>query len=135
MCLQHCMWMQLSDHQVLLGPSQFGWVHAWGHHEPCTVQVGVLDTIYQKSLRLSVDARNARGVGAVVNLQSNDASKVWMMPTILHMLWNGPFQVCAVFQSDACVSLLGSVWLLQQLSRRHICCGMAIDVTVRLTKL
>lgn len=60
------------------------------------VQVGVLDTIYRKSLRLSVDVRNARGIGTVVNLQSNDASKVWMMPTIIHMLWNAPFQVIAL---------------------------------------
>ncbi len=42
--------------------------------------------LYQKSLRLGVDVRNARGVGTVVNLQSNDASKVWMMPVHIHTL-------------------------------------------------
>ena len=59
------------------------------------LQVGVLDMLYQKSMRLGVDVRNARGIGAVVNLQSNDASKVWMMPTYIHLLWNAPFQACS----------------------------------------
>ena len=49
--------------------------------------------LYQKSLRLGVDVRNTRGIGTVVNLQSNDASKVWMMPVHIHTLWNSPFQV------------------------------------------
>lgn len=52
--------------------------------------------LYHKSLRLGVDVRNARGVGTVVNLQSNDASKVWMMPVHIHTLWNSPFQVTAM---------------------------------------
>ena len=59
------------------------------------LQVDLLDMLYQKSLRLGVDVRNARGIGTVVNLQSNDASKVWMMPVHIHTLWNSPFQVCA----------------------------------------
>lgn len=58
------------------------------------LQVDLLDMLYQKSLRLGVDVRNARGIGTVVNLQSNDASKVWMMPVHIHTLWNSPFQVC-----------------------------------------
>ena len=58
------------------------------------LQVDLLDMLYQKSLRLGIDVRNARGIGTVVNLQSNDASKVWMMPVHIHTLWNSPFQVC-----------------------------------------
>ena len=49
--------------------------------------------LYQKSLRIGVDVRNTRGVGTVVNLQSNDASQVWMMPTDIHFLWDSPLQV------------------------------------------
>ena len=57
------------------------------------LQAELLDMLYQKSLRLGIDVRNARGIGTVVNLQSNDASKVWMMPVHIHTLWNSPFQV------------------------------------------
>lgn len=52
--------------------------------------------LYQKSLQLGIDVRNARGIGTVVNLQSNDASKVWMMPVHIHTLWNSPFQVSSI---------------------------------------
>lgn len=44
-------------------------------------------------MRLGVGVRGTRGVGAIVNLQSNDASKIWMIPTYIHLLWNAPFQV------------------------------------------
>ncbi len=64
-----------------------------GLHTALHVKIDLLDMLYQKSLRLGVDVRNARGVGTVVNLQSNDASKVWMMPVHIHTLWNSPFQV------------------------------------------
>lgn len=60
------------------------------------LQVDLLDMLYRKSLRLGVDVRNARGIGTVVNLQSNDARKVWMMPVHIHTLWNSPFQVCGM---------------------------------------
>ena len=62
------------------------------------MQVDLLDMLYQKSLRLGIDVRNARGVGTVVNLQSNDANKVWMMPVHIHTLWNSPFQVGSQLQ-------------------------------------
>ena len=57
-----------------------------GFHTALHVKTGLLDMLYQKSLRMGVDVRNARGVGTVVNLQSNDASKVWMMPVHIHTL-------------------------------------------------
>ena len=49
--------------------------------------------LYCKSLRISSSAKAALGVGSIVNLQSNDASKLWNLPQYLHMLWSGPFQV------------------------------------------
>eukprot|EP00955_Chlamydomonas_euryale_P001159 13315-Chlamydomonas_euryale.AAC.1 len=36
------------------------------------------------------------GVGSILNLQSNDAQKLYSMPTYLHMVWNAPFQICVV---------------------------------------
>ena len=54
--------------------------------------------LYTKSLRISSAAKAAVGVGAIVNLQSNDASKLWNLPQYGHMIWSGPFQVpcCSV---------------------------------------
>lgn len=40
--------------------------------------------------------KSEMGVGAIVNLQSNDAAKLWNMPLYLHIVWNGPFQVPAL---------------------------------------
>jgi ATP-binding cassette subfamily C (CFTR/MRP) protein 1 len=53
----------------------------------------LLEMIYRKSLRVSGAVKAALGVGPIVNLQSNDAAKLWTLPTYLHMVWNGPFQV------------------------------------------
>ena len=65
----------------------------------------LLDMLYQKSLRLGIDVRNARGIGTVVNLQSNDASKVWMMPVHIHTLWNSPFQVSFADTTISCFAI------------------------------
>lgn len=48
--------------------------------------------IYEKSLRVTNAVKSEMGVGAIVNLQSNDASKIWNTPLYLHIVWNGPFQ-------------------------------------------
>ncbi|WIA42403.1 hypothetical protein OEZ86_008404 [Tetradesmus obliquus] len=56
----------------------------------------LLEMIYRKSLRVSSAVKAALGVGPIVNLQSNDAAKLWTMPTYLHMVWNGPFQIIVV---------------------------------------
>ena len=81
-----------------------------GFHTALHVKTGLLDMLYQKSLRLTVDVRNARGVGTgtVVNLQSNDASKVWMMPVHIHTLWNSSFQVM-ILLTVSCVLLISQL--------------------------
>ena len=79
-----------------------------GFHTALHIKTGLLDMLYQKSLRLTVDVRNARGVGTVVNLQSNDASKVWMMPVHIHTLWNSPFQVM-IFLTTSCDLLISQL--------------------------
>ncbi|KAL4518770.1 hypothetical protein Ndes2437B_g00851 [Nannochloris sp. 'desiccata'] len=56
----------------------------------------LVDMLYAKSLRVSAAAKSEMGAGAVVNLQSNDAAKLWSLPQYLHMLWSGPVQIIAV---------------------------------------
>ena len=57
------------------------------------MQIGLVDMLYRKSLRITAASKGRMGVGAIVNLQSNDASKLWGMAQFLHILWSGPFQV------------------------------------------
>ena len=63
--------------------------------------------LYCKSLRVSSAAKASLGVGSIVNLQSNDASKLWNLPQYLHMLWSGPFQVHCKLE---CRSMWSAEW-------------------------
>ncbi|GAB4815546.1 hypothetical protein N2152v2_002592 [Parachlorella kessleri] len=57
--------------------------------------VGLVDALFRKSLRISSAAKSEAGVGAIVNIQSNDAAKLWNLPQYMHMIWSGPFQILA----------------------------------------
>ena len=57
------------------------------------LQISLVDMLYRKSLQISAASKGRMGVGAIVNLQSNDASKLWGMAQYLHIIWAGPFQV------------------------------------------
>ncbi len=57
------------------------------------LKTAMIQMIYAKSLRITSGVKSNMGVGSIVNLQSNDASKIWNMPLYLHIVWNGPFQV------------------------------------------
>lgn len=57
------------------------------------LQISLVDMLYRKSLRITAASKGKMGVGAIVNLQSNDASKLWGMAQYLHIIWSGPFQV------------------------------------------
>lgn len=59
------------------------------------VQIGLIDTIYNKALRMSLAAKGERGIGTIVNLQSNDAQKLWALPEYLHTVWSGEFRARA----------------------------------------
>jgi hypothetical protein len=59
---------------------------------PVPPQVGLVDCLYRKCLRISCATRTAQGAGRLVNLQSNDAAKLWGLPVYAHVLWSGPFQ-------------------------------------------
>ena len=59
------------------------------------LQGQLADVLYRKALCIGTDSRDAQGVGALVNLQSNDATKVYLLAVFFHMLWNAPLQVGA----------------------------------------
>ena len=61
------------------------------------LKTAMIQMIYAKSLRITSGVKSNMGVGSIVNLQSNDASKIWNMPLYLHIVWNGPFQVHCVY--------------------------------------
>jgi ATP-binding cassette, subfamily C (CFTR/MRP), member 1 len=54
------------------------------------LKTGLVDALYRKSLRVSAAARAELGAGAIVNLQSNDAAKLWSLPQYLHMVSGVP---------------------------------------------
>jgi len=60
------------------------------------LKTAMIQMIYAKSLRITSGVKSRMGVGSIVNLQSNDASKIWNMPLYLHIVWNGPFQIFVV---------------------------------------
>ncbi len=47
----------------------------------------MISTIYAKALRINNAVKSEMGVGAITNLQSNDASKVWGAVVFLNVLW------------------------------------------------
>ena len=53
----------------------------------------MIQMLYEKSTRITGGVKSDMGVGSIVNLQSNDASKIWNLSLYLHIVWNGPFQV------------------------------------------
>lgn len=47
------------------------------------LKTALVDMLYKKSLKVSAAAKSDAGVGAIVNLQSNDAAKLWSLPQYL----------------------------------------------------
>ena len=60
------------------------------------VKTSLIDILYRKSLRVHSATKGSMGIGAIVNLQSNDAAKLWNMPPYFHGLWTAPIQVSTV---------------------------------------
>ncbi|KAK9797814.1 hypothetical protein WJX73_000524 [Symbiochloris irregularis] len=60
------------------------------------MKVGLVDMLYRKALKVGCSARSEFGIGSIVNLQSNDAAKLWNLAQYLHMLWSAPFQILVV---------------------------------------
>lgn len=51
------------------------------------MRAALVSALLDKGLRASPAARTRRGSGGVTNLMSNDAAKLWALPTYMHMLW------------------------------------------------
>lgn len=60
------------------------------------IKSALVQMLYAKSLRISSAARSEFGIGKIVNLQSNDASKLWDLVIYLHVIWSAPFQIFLV---------------------------------------
>ncbi|KAK9847067.1 hypothetical protein WJX84_012280 [Apatococcus fuscideae] len=60
------------------------------------VKTALIDVLYRKSLRVHSATKGAMGIGAIVNLQSNDAAKLWNMPPYFHGLWTAPVQIVVI---------------------------------------
>jgi hypothetical protein len=59
-------------------------------------------------LNLTLPPQSATGIGPIMNLQSNDAAKLWSLPSYIHMIWNGPFQVCFRVSEGVCARGAGA---------------------------
>ena len=57
----------------------------------------VISAIYRKSLKVSMTEQVGASTGAVVNLMSNDASRVTRLSSYGHNLWSSPFQIVVAF--------------------------------------
>ena len=51
------------------------------------MKISLISTLYQKSLKITSSVRSGLGVGPIVNLQSNDAAKLWNLVPYLHVFW------------------------------------------------
>ena len=60
---------------------------------PPIAQAALIDMIYRKALTMTSAAKGRFGVGTIINMQSNDAYKLWSMVLFLHSVWYGPLQV------------------------------------------
>lgn len=79
-------------------------------HTCLSVKAALGQALYAKSLRMSLPARAAMGgAGAIANLQSNDAEKVWRLANYGHVVWSGPFQARHCESRANCAALPASV--------------------------
>jgi ATP-binding cassette, subfamily C (CFTR/MRP), member 1 len=60
------------------------------------LRAALIQALYAKSLRISLPAKHSLGGGAIANLQSNDAAKLWNLPNYGHVIWSAPFQVLVI---------------------------------------
>ena len=56
-------------------------------------RTSVITTVYRKSLRLSMGAKQADTVGQMVNLMAVDARRLNDLLPYLHNIWSSPFQI------------------------------------------
>ncbi|EFN56982.1 hypothetical protein CHLNCDRAFT_143584 [Chlorella variabilis] len=98
------------------------------------LKIALVDMLYRKSLRISAAAKGELGAGKIVNLQSNDAAKLWAIPQYLHMIWCVGLgsRLCLYLHlhSDRCRSLLACVGCLGVVADLQILVVMGLLVRV-----
>jgi len=57
----------------------------------------VISAVYEKSLKISMAAEHDTSTGQIVNLMSNDATRMQMFMAYVHNIWSAPFQIIAAF--------------------------------------
>lgn len=57
------------------------------------VKSSLTSLVYQKSLRLSVEAKSEKSTGDIVNLMSVDTQRLQDLCQNLQLIWSGPFQI------------------------------------------
>lgn len=75
------------------------------------LKISLVDMLYDKSLRITSAVRSDMGSGAIVNLQSNDAAKLWGLVLYLHVVWNGGSR--APLSNDR-VAVRSGTWFLER---------------------
>ena len=74
------------------------------------VKSALTSVIYQKSLKLSIEAKSNQSTGDIVNLMSVDTQRLQDLIQNLQLIWSGPFQIILCLVS--LYSLLGNaMWV------------------------
>jgi ABC-type multidrug transport system fused ATPase/permease subunit len=60
------------------------------------VRTALNGLLYEKSLKLSGRARQQFSTGQMVNLMTNDSSRLEMAALFIHYIWSGPFQIFVI---------------------------------------
>ncbi|CDK29967.1 unnamed protein product [Kuraishia capsulata CBS 1993] len=74
------------------------------------IKSALISSIYQKSLNMSVEAKQDKATGDIVNLMSVDTQRLQDLSENLQMLWYGPYQITLCLLS--LYNLMGSsMWI------------------------
>lgn len=85
-------------------------------HTGMKMRIAACSMIYRKALRLTKNALGESTAGQVVNLLSNDVSRLELSVLFVHYLWVGPLEViiisCILYKEIGISAFFGVVFLL-----------------------
>ena len=61
------------------------------------LRTSLISAVFEKSLRLSTNARQLFPAGKIMNIMANDISRIDFMMMLFHLLWVGPLQLVTTF--------------------------------------